>query len=358
VPTEVCPIAVLYAESTLMSIIQLTDIFLSTISIVLFIFNVVGFKKIKTTVHFNFKINIVNAAILGLLHAVFMLITQLRNQIMYRIYKDPCELLVPTWIVLILRGPGFIYVFGMPIVHFCAFAERALATFFVKKYEAIGNWLGWIFTSFTWTTTLLVNYYIFRDEDFLARKTYLGVTSENSAPKILKMHLLVLFFDFVTTLGDIGLYGINKKQKSSRVMDYSLSKSYQLNENTAALKLLLPLSLCHSICFLLYLLLNLSAREFGNNLDYVEFMASLEGTYMLIPIHINAMFAMMIIILRKKSEPFELRRPSDNTTLDYFNHLRRQWGIKIPLSKDSEQRFTRRHFLRDVGVLYKRSEPS
>ena len=135
---------------------------------------------------------------------------------------------------------------------------------------------------FQWTTTLLVNYYVFRDEDFLARKTYPGGTSENSAPKLLKMHFLVLFFDLATTLGDMGLYRINKKQKNSRVMDYSLSKSYQLNENTAALKLLLPLSLCHSIFFLLYLLLNVSAREFGNNLNHVEFMASLEGTYVVI----------------------------------------------------------------------------
>ena len=149
VPTDDCPVAVLYADSTGMSIIQLVDVFLSIMSIVLFILNILEFKKSKHTIHFNFKINIVIAAILGLIHAVFMLVTHLRNQIIYRTYTNPCELLISTWIVLILRIPGFIYVFGMPIVHFCAFAERALATFFVRKYEAIGNWLGWIFALFT-----------------------------------------------------------------------------------------------------------------------------------------------------------------------------------------------------------------
>ncbi|KAE9547915.1 hypothetical protein FO519_008874 [Halicephalobus sp. NKZ332] len=253
------------------------------------------------------------------------------------------------------RVPEFIYVFGIPVVHFCAFSERALATFFVKKYEAFGNWLGWIFALFTWSTTIFANYYVFKDEDLFSKKTYSGGTSEHSAPRLLEMHYIILFFDFMVTVGDIGLYWINKKQRNVRVLDYSLSKSYQLNENTVALRLLLPLSLCHSSCFLIYLVSNLIVRQLGKNLNPVDFMISLEVTYVLVPIHINAMLIMMFYLLRKKPKPLELQRASVTVTHDYFNHLKLQWGITPP-SKTPGERLPRKNIFRNVQILYKRTE--
>uniref|UniRef100_A0AC34QTX5 Uncharacterized protein n=1 Tax=Panagrolaimus sp. JU765 TaxID=591449 RepID=A0AC34QTX5_9BILA len=326
VPTDNCTVAMLYATSIWISIIQIVDILLSAAAIVLFVLNVFSYKKLKNVFHFNFKINMISAAFLAFLLNSTLLAAHLRNQLVYRTFQNPCDLMMVTWVVLIVRVPGFIYVVGATLVHFCCFVERALATCYVRHYEMTGTWLGWLATFFTWSTTLFVNYWLYYTEDFFALKTYAGSTSQFSGPKLLIVHYVILFVDLAVLFGDLNLFLINKKQKNLRIHDYaySLSKNYQLNENAAALQWLLPLSFVHSACFLVYALSHVLVRQFGENLDPVTFMIALEGSYIMIPIHSCCLLSAMLYREIKKPKKFTQIKDSEGAI--YFLNLEKQWG--------------------------------
>uniref|UniRef100_A0A915CZ66 Uncharacterized protein n=1 Tax=Ditylenchus dipsaci TaxID=166011 RepID=A0A915CZ66_9BILA len=69
-----------------------------------------------------------------------------------------------------------------------------------------------------------------------------------------------LVVNLFTTCGDIALLKVNQIQRKRRVLDYNLLKSYQIAENEAATKIILILSLVHSVTFTSYLLSTLAAR--------------------------------------------------------------------------------------------------
>jgi len=57
-------------------------------------------------------------------------------------YNDPCDLLTPIWLVLVIHAPYFINTLAYPSFHFCIMIERARATLFAENYEKEGRLLG------------------------------------------------------------------------------------------------------------------------------------------------------------------------------------------------------------------------
>lgn len=63
-------------------------------------------------------------------------------QILVFLYKTPCDLLTPVWMVLAIYAPYYVYTVAFPAFHFCVMIERVRATLFAAKYEHEDRRLG------------------------------------------------------------------------------------------------------------------------------------------------------------------------------------------------------------------------
>ena len=54
-------------------------------------------------------------------------------------------------------------------------------------------------------------------------------------------------------------------------MDYSLSRNYQLNENTVAMRLILPLDISYALLYILYISIVLVIRAFKSQLSNARY---------------------------------------------------------------------------------------
>lgn len=61
---------------------------------------------------------------------------------MFHTYRDACDLVVPPWMIAIVRGATFTYASAFPLWHLALTLERLLATYRAKKYEATGVAFG------------------------------------------------------------------------------------------------------------------------------------------------------------------------------------------------------------------------
>lgn len=60
---------------------------------------------------------------------------------------------------------------------------------------------------------------------------------------------------------------------------YSLSKSFQLRENRLTIKLMFPMSVIHTVGFMLYLVFAATARRFSSQMEATDFALLLEGVH-------------------------------------------------------------------------------
>ncbi|CAD5226039.1 unnamed protein product [Bursaphelenchus okinawaensis] len=76
---------------------------------------------------------------------------------------------------------------------------------------------------------------------------------------------IMLSIDFIAVLTDITLIHINRKRRRNRLMDsrqrYTLSSSYQLNENQCTTGIVLPVTITQSSCYLFYTCSSLLSRH-------------------------------------------------------------------------------------------------
>jgi hypothetical protein len=75
----------------------------------------------------------------------FIFLTQFPiSKILLFVYKNPCDLLTPIWMVFVIFAPYYVYTIAFPAFRFCIMAERVRATFCAEKYENENRWMGTI----------------------------------------------------------------------------------------------------------------------------------------------------------------------------------------------------------------------
>ncbi|KAI1727847.1 serpentine type 7TM GPCR receptor class ab chemoreceptor domain-containing protein [Ditylenchus destructor] len=338
VPTDNCSIAAMYADFWPLSIAQIMQMLLSLVSFYLEVLNIYSFAKDRIFVHDNFKILMCSAAVLYPLHGVLILIANTRNQWVYHTYKDPCDLLMPTWVVLLIRAPCYLYVIVFSLLHICIFTERALATFYPRKYSFTGRKYGIACSIVLWIVAIGCLCWIFSNENLYASKPYTASTSDASAPRLLMMHYVVLFLDFLVSIGDCFLYVTNKKKLNKRVHAYDLSRNYQLTENIGAIRLILPLVFTHSGILLMYLSISAGIRQFAKKLHPVTLMALLEAAYTLISFHACAT-NLVCLRCQKAIKPKAIKMVALNRHAElYFSQFKAQINASEINKFDSSRR--------------------
>ncbi|KAI1713301.1 serpentine type 7TM GPCR receptor class ab chemoreceptor domain-containing protein [Ditylenchus destructor] len=149
-----------------------------------------------------------------------------------------------------------------------------------------------IHVNFTWPVIILWNIYIVYDDDPIAYKPYCLQTSPMNAAKMSQMLMILLIVDIVTTVGDVSLRIVNRIQRKRKNVDYSLPKSYQIAENASATKVIVTLSLVHSLTFTSYLILTNVVRICLAKADLGTYISAIEGVHLIISFYILATLCM------------------------------------------------------------------
>lgn len=55
-----------------------------------------------------------------------------------------CELMMPIWMTIVVRGPCLLYIAGYPLWHLAMTVERGWATLRIHEYEKISSSYGMI----------------------------------------------------------------------------------------------------------------------------------------------------------------------------------------------------------------------
>uniref|UniRef100_A0A914CRX9 7TM GPCR serpentine receptor class x (Srx) domain-containing protein n=1 Tax=Acrobeloides nanus TaxID=290746 RepID=A0A914CRX9_9BILA len=204
--------------------------------------------------------------------------------------------------------------------------ERALATLYLNKYEKMGCSFGISLTLFMWFVAISSNVYVFGSNFFG------GMLST------LVMHYIMFFIDGTSTVADLLLLHINKKQEGSYTiqvtplkknktmpLEYNLSTRYQVNENFSTIRTIIPVVITHSIIFTLYLLCAVLLRfinltEMFSRVTIYESVFSINSMYVL---------AVMIVILRapigKKKIANKIFTKTNESSM-YFKMLEKQFN--------------------------------
>ncbi|KAH7720343.1 hypothetical protein AAVH_12153 [Aphelenchoides avenae] len=138
--SEICEIARPFASDIWLSIGQVVQITLCLVTLVLAPFSLSKRKWRKVPVHINLKILFINVLILYVI-------------ILYRTFSDPCDLLTPSWVSVVVRGPMNTYIVGFPLWHLAITLERSWATYRADAYEKSSSRYG-VFAAATVVSTL------------------------------------------------------------------------------------------------------------------------------------------------------------------------------------------------------------
>ncbi|KAI1716175.1 serpentine type 7TM GPCR receptor class ab chemoreceptor domain-containing protein [Ditylenchus destructor] len=236
-----------------------------------------------------------------------------------------------TWQCHILRLPVFCAIIGFSLLHLFLFLERCLATVYLRTYANSGRKLGIAATFIIWSIAIAWNAYIVHDDDLLEYKAYCLQTTPNNGSRMLQMLSALLFIDLCTTFGDIILRIVNNRQKKRKNVDYSLRKSYQISENETTTRVILTLSLVHSLTFTSYLLATVIARASFGGAGTALYTTIIEYVHLMITLYLVSTLCIAFYLKRsiRRHKVVQVTSARDQTDV-YFAQLNQQLSRNIP----------------------------
>uniref|UniRef100_A0A914WX19 G-protein coupled receptors family 1 profile domain-containing protein n=1 Tax=Plectus sambesii TaxID=2011161 RepID=A0A914WX19_9BILA len=169
--------------------------------------------------------------------------------IRFHVYSDPCQLVIPYRICVPFRiipmSPT-----SATILSPCTMViERCWSTYRYRTYEKSSATLGVSLIIFQWTTTLLLNSAILFDVDWDGPVTYCAIASINTTQRTGLTMALFIVIEVIAFSCFYGLLLYNKRRKT-QLITATLTEKYQIDENIRAIKLMIPMILTHTVCFL------------------------------------------------------------------------------------------------------------
>ncbi|KAH7721053.1 hypothetical protein AAVH_11520 [Aphelenchoides avenae] len=125
--------------------------------------------------------------------------------------SEPCELMMPFWVTVVVRGPCLLYIAGYPLWHIAMTVERAWATLRVHQYEKISSSYGTVSASVVWLLSFAYaaywggTYLQYACEVFAEGTFFISLTAPTNADFLLISNYALLGVDLLTSLVDIAL---------------------------------------------------------------------------------------------------------------------------------------------------------
>ncbi|KAI1701287.1 serpentine type 7TM GPCR receptor class ab chemoreceptor domain-containing protein [Ditylenchus destructor] len=328
---DLCLAAKTLHEDLQLNLAQIGQLILGIATLILLIITVWTYKGHKLALHYNFKLLMVNIIILYVFNSVAMIAIQLRYQIPLIFHFGACNFLTPVWLNLPLRLPSFAYVTAFVLFHLALTTERARATFLARRYEKEGSIYVWLCIVCVYILTILINgYMIFlatKDPTFLEKPVmHISITTSTNSDYLLYTYFFYLAIVIITAITDYILLYKNRKNRS-QVEDYSLTRTYQINENIIVMKLLWPLDVCFAIVFAVYLSGTIYLRLIRIKLIFAHFMAHNAVITMILPMHaILTLLLYLHFVKHNKSRAASVVESGDHTQR-HFEQLASQWMV-------------------------------
>ncbi|KAH7710227.1 hypothetical protein AAVH_22468 [Aphelenchoides avenae] len=186
--------------------------------------------------------------------SVNFLLAYTRNAFLYFTYAEPCDLLIPVWMNVVVRGIGYVYVYSFPLWHLALSIERAWATLQPHNYESSGVLYGVVASAIVWTYSVTyVGFFVYlalQDEQFRTETPFLTLDTKTNAMFKLVSNYLNIGLDIGSVIIDVVTAAANNRRIKAKFPGYSLSLAYQLNENVkTTMRLILPLDFCNAFLY-------------------------------------------------------------------------------------------------------------
>ncbi|KAK6023129.1 hypothetical protein OSTOST_11147 [Ostertagia ostertagi] len=219
--------------------------------------------------------------------------------------------------------------------------ERAVALWKRQHYESYGPKLGIISAIVSIFVSFIAMAWAMQNDDFSTQSFYCSVVTENSANRLTILTYALCGIDLITMIGTIFLNVFNSYAMRRYVCSGSLNRfkksfnqqSYQLRENANVIRVMLPLAVFQTICYMIFcfgypVIYALPRSHVGrqvSNLCYV------------IPYYtvVSPILIWLIIRWSKQMNATKLRNLRVETKSEkdvYFQELYRVWNA-VPLNK-------------------------
>uniref|UniRef100_A0A914EKR0 Uncharacterized protein n=1 Tax=Acrobeloides nanus TaxID=290746 RepID=A0A914EKR0_9BILA len=146
---------------------------------------------------------------------------------------------------------------------------------------------------------------------------------------MLIIYIILFVIDVCVTIGDFALTILNKKHMERKVYGKNhLSLTYQIQENMKTMQIIFPLSIAHSIAFLIFLISTTCVRQFLQKaVDPVSYLALIELCNSVVAIY-TCIIPLIFFKLRKKLKPSATRivQSGSAQTQEYFEILNKMYS--------------------------------
>ncbi|CAD5217976.1 unnamed protein product [Bursaphelenchus xylophilus] len=295
-------------------------------------------EKRNQTFHFNFKLILWNVWLSVFLHVFFAFFANLYN-ILLQAFSAYCDNFYTKWVCVLLRWPISWTTVSLTFLHLAAFTERYMATRSRGNYEKMGKRIGICLIAATWLITVVISYAAYGTSNYNEYIPVCTVTLDDNRDRIKILLYVLMAVDGVTTVADVVLYVMNKREIArgygTKFKDYSLSKSFQQTENYVTSRLIIPVSLIYSAFYLSYLIIAISARGlFGDPSQKSYFVTAIAIAHYLLDTSMVLCISVYIRIsykMQRDRNRLDLVQSDSRKTEAYFRQLGALWNNMPPV---------------------------
>ncbi|KAI1694477.1 serpentine type 7TM GPCR receptor class ab chemoreceptor domain-containing protein [Ditylenchus destructor] len=168
-----------------------------------------------------------------------------------------------------------------------------------------------------------------RDPTFSQPLVQVSLTAETNATFQIYMNFLGLALVIVTAIMDYLLLVENRKKRVMNT-DYSLSRTFQINENINIMNFIWPLDVSYAVVFSLYLAGSTFIRLISNKIAYAQYVACNNILYTVLSMHsIVTLLLYLRFVKKSKSKVTAVVSEPNDPTRHYFEQLSAQWNINV-----------------------------
>ncbi|XGW13143.1 hypothetical protein V3C99_013628 [Haemonchus contortus] len=286
--------------------------------------------------HINCRILITTLLILYIVHSVVIAALQTAQMIQYLTTTEPCDVGLPPDICFYLRVPASCCMVCFSALQFAMVLERAIALWKREQYESYGPQLGIISVIVSIGASIGVMAWAVQKENFVTHSFYCSTVTAQTADRISLMSYGLCVLDLITLLGIIFLNIFNNFTMKWFKKLFNL-QSYQLRENAHVIRVMLPLTIFQTVCYLLFSILSVVIVSSRDDLPLITYQTLIVLIY-LIPYYtaVSPIIIWYIIRWSRKMREIKLEnlrqqsKTADNEL--YFRELSKMWNA-VPVER-------------------------
>ncbi|KAK5973982.1 hypothetical protein GCK32_003350 [Trichostrongylus colubriformis] len=248
--------------------------------------------------HINCKILIGTTLSLSIIHSIIITSLQTLHFSRYILYPNPCEAAMSSALCLTFRLPANICGTAFAVLQIGMVIERAFALWKRREYEYYGCSLGIIITAFCVLFSAASTYWALGVMDLSLPTAYCSASTAQTAERLTMLFFFLCAVDVISLVGVALLHTFNASATKRKVFD--LRSSYQLQENAAVIRLLLPLSIFDTICHFAFSTSSAIIQLFQASFTYVTYRTILASTYLLPYYGVVSPLLLWLIIRKSK----------------------------------------------------------